>query len=60
MDKGPATIAAEARREKIIAAVLRDVCELSDRTSPEDWPEAMVVTGEELHAILIAHIPLTA
>lgn len=28
------------------------VCELPDRTSPEDWPEACLVTSEELHAII--------
>ena len=30
------------------------VCELPDRTSPEDWPEALLVTTDELHAIVIA------
>jgi hypothetical protein len=33
------------------------LCELPDRTSPEDWPEACLVTGEELHAYLTDNIP---
>lgn len=32
--------------------IVRDVAELPDRDSPEDWPEAMIVTGEELHMII--------
>lgn len=28
------------------------VAELPDRTSPEDWPEAMLVTGDELAQIV--------
>lgn len=35
--------------EKIVVGV----CELPDRTSPDDWPEAMLVTGEELHALIM-------
>lgn len=38
--------------EKVIERVLQDVADLPDRTSPDDWPEAMLVTGEELSAIL--------
>jgi len=33
--------------------VVRMVSEMDDRTSPEDWPEAMLVTGEELHAFIL-------
>lgn len=33
--------------------VVRLVGEMDDRTSPEDWPEAMLVTGEELHAFIL-------
>lgn len=33
--------------------IVRDVCELPDRTSPDDWPEAMLVTGEELYALIV-------
>lgn len=35
-----------------IARVLMQVAELPDRSSPEDWPEAMLVTTEELGAII--------
>ena len=31
---------------------VRDVAELPDRDSPEDWPEAMLVTGRELKTII--------
>ena len=34
--------------------IVRDVAELPDRDSPEDWPEAMLVTGDELRAIVLA------
>lgn len=37
---------------RLIDNVIRDVAELPDRTSPEDWPEAMLVTADELRAIL--------
>jgi hypothetical protein len=37
--------------------VLRDVAELPDRNSPEDWPEAMLVTGAELRQIIVTHAP---
>jgi hypothetical protein len=55
---GPATQMADARRENIVVAILRDVAELPDRTSPADWPDAMLVTTDELRAILLARIPL--
>jgi len=38
--------------------VVQDVAELGDRTSPKDWPEAMLVTAEELKAILRDRIAL--
>lgn len=39
-----------------IALIIRDVAELPDRTSPEDWPDALIVTGDELEEILIQHL----
>lgn len=44
-----------ADREMFIRNVLRDVAELPDRTSPEDQPDMMLVTGAELRAILERH-----
>ena len=35
-----------------MTSVIRCVAELPDRNSPEDWPEAMLVTVEELRMIL--------
>ena len=32
--------------------IVRDACELTDRTSPEDWPEALLITGQELHDLI--------
>ena len=29
------------------------VSELSDRTSPDDWPDAMLVTASELRHIIV-------
>ena len=40
-----------------IDSVLRDVAELPDRNSPEDWPDAMLVTGAELRQIIVTHAP---
>lgn len=36
----------------IATAVCRDVAELPDRNSPQDWPIAMLVTADELHQIV--------
>lgn len=38
--------------EDVVEAIVRDVAELPDRNSPEDWPEAMLVTADELTGIL--------
>ena len=53
-----AAIAAQndAGADEIRAAILRDVAELPDRTSPDDWPEAMVVTDAELGTIIDKHV----
>lgn len=32
------------------------LCELPDRSSPEDWPRACLVTGEELHEYLTEQV----
>lgn len=41
---------------KKIELIIRDVAELPDRTSPEDWPEALIVTSGELEEILTQHL----
>lgn len=41
---------------EIIAKIIRDVAELPDRTSPEDWPDAMLVEPVELNDILVSHL----
>ncbi|WP_295537900.1 ASCH/PUA domain-containing protein [uncultured Pseudacidovorax sp.] len=38
------------------ARICRAVAELPDRNSPEDWPEAMLVTHDELLAIVVAEM----
>ena len=40
----------------LIKQIVRAVAELPDRTSPDDWPEAMLVTDEELRNILDEHL----
>lgn len=35
-----------------IDAIVLAVSELPDRTSPDDWPDAMLVTAEELREII--------
>ena len=42
--------------DSLIQAILRDVCELGDRTSPEHDPDQLIVTGEELSTILERHL----
>ena len=36
----------------IAVAIVKRVSELSDRSSPDDWPEAMLVTSKELAFIV--------
>ncbi len=40
------------QHEQVAAAVCRAVAELPDRNSPPDWPEAMLVTHDELRQIV--------
>jgi len=39
----------------LIQNIIRAVAELPDRTSPSEFPNAMLVTAEELEEILLAH-----
>jgi hypothetical protein len=39
--------------------IVKAVAELPDRTSPEDRPDMMLVTGDELAAIILAHTALS-
>jgi hypothetical protein len=45
-------------RETIVDAIIRDVCELPDRASPDDRPDMLMVTADELHTILIRRLGL--
>lgn len=60
MSRPPSAVVAymARRRREIIDGVVRDVAELPDRTSPDDWPGAMLVTEDELRAILLAHLSM--
>jgi len=40
--------------DSIATAVVKRVAELPDRSSPDNWPEAMLVTSEELHDIIMS------
>ncbi len=40
----------------LIDAIIREIAELPDRTSPRAYPGVMLVTAEELRAILTAHL----
>lgn len=42
--------------ELIAQSIVSDVAELGDRTSPEDQPEMMLVSAEELAAIVLANL----
>lgn len=39
--------------EKLADRVVLAVAELPDRNSPEGWPEAMIVTGDELRMLIV-------
>jgi hypothetical protein len=43
----------EPNAEDAAVRICNAVAELGDRNSPEDWPEAMLVTHAELHAIVV-------
>lgn len=47
----------EQERRAVICGIICAVAELPDRTSPEDWPEALLVTEGELIAILDRYLP---
>lgn len=38
----------------MVESIVRSVAELPDRNSPEEWPEAMLVTADELASIVTA------
>lgn len=40
--------------ERIATHIVREVCELPDRNSPDDQPEMLLVTCDELHGIVVA------
>ncbi len=39
-----------------IYCIIREVSELPDRSSPDDWPEALLVTPDELKNILSEYL----
>lgn len=50
--------AKEGRRFDVVDQILQRVAELPDRTSPDDWPEAMLVTADELRQIITEELGL--
>ncbi len=44
----------EEAKVNIARAICREVAELPDRNSPDNWPDAMLVTAPELEVIVIA------
>lgn len=48
----------EQAETQFIENVSLDVAELPDRTSPDDRPDMMLVTAEELESCLRAHLPI--
>jgi hypothetical protein len=41
-----------AEMSELARRIVKRVAELPDRSSPDDWPEAMLVTGDELAEII--------
>lgn len=54
--RAPAVAGWRVAAEKIAENVALAVCELPDRTSPDDWPEALLVTANELHEIVLNEV----
>lgn len=50
----PAQPALEGWQHRAVAEILVDVAELPDRTSPEDQPDMMLVTANELRDIVLS------
>jgi hypothetical protein len=42
--------------DQFVNAVLREVAELPDRTSPDDEPDMMLVTADELKTIICTRL----
>lgn len=42
----------QGQAQGVVDGIVRAVAELPDRNSPEDWPEAMLVTADELTRIV--------
>lgn len=42
--------------DRVANDVCRDVCELPDRSSPEDQPSMLLVTTDELHGIVAERV----
>jgi len=55
-----AATSAPADPNAIADHICNDVAELGDRNSPEDWPEAMLVTHAELRAIVLDALATSA
>ena len=47
------------QRKQVALDVVRAVAELPDRDSPEGWPEAMLVTADELRGIVLTALEAT-
>lgn len=46
----------DSEHDQFVNAVIRDVAELPDRTSPDGEPDMMLVTAEELKTILCTRL----
>lgn len=57
--RGKRLISEMLEADSIATAACRQVAELPERSSPEDWPEAMLVTQEELHSIVFDAVVAT-
>jgi len=55
-DEKPPVLALRVCPDAIGSRVVQRVAELPDRTSPEEWPEAMLVTSAELQFIVTDEI----
>lgn len=52
----PTRHAVSIMKQRVMDDIVREVAELPDRTSPEDRPDMMLVTADELRAILATRI----
>lgn len=54
--QAPAPVEVSSTMEECIQSIIRDLSELPDYTSPDEWPDALLATPDELRVVLERHL----